>query len=143
MEDTRHIMGATLLTRWTIVAGLMIFASIVHATPGHKLLNHCKSGEGTGLESAIPFGTCLGFTSAVMEAMIANGRDERFKTRTASDPPLKQGYMSGYRACFPAETNPGDVRNAAKQFLSENPKKLKGRAVDLVAEALAASYPCK
>ena len=136
-------MGLMPIMRWTIAAGLILIAVNAHATPGHKLLNHCKSGEGRGLESAIPFGTCLGFASAVMEAMIANGRDERFKTRTASDPPLKQGYMSGYRACFPAETNPGDVRNAAKQFLSENPKKLKGRAVDLVAEALAASYPCK
>ena len=136
-------MGLMPIMRWTIAAGLILIAVNAHATPGHKLLNHCKSGEGRGLESAIPFGTCLGFASAVMEAMIANGRDERLKVGSSSDAGVEHGYMSGHNACFPVGTNPGDVRSAAKEFLNINPDKLDDKAVDLVAEALAGAYPCK
>ena len=134
----RWILGAGLM----LAASLMLIATSAIATPGSKLLNHCQTGEGSGASSAIPFGTCLGFSSAIMEAMIANGRDERLKQKAMADKTLRRGYLSGWEACFPEKMNPGDVRNAAKIFLTEHPGKLAEEAVDLVAEALAGAYPC-
>lgn len=130
--------------RWILITGMLLIAASANAntTTGNKLLNHCNTGEGTGLSSAIPFGTCLGFSSAVMEAMIANGRDERLGGKVDSDADIQRGYMSGWEACFPARTSPGDVRNAAQKFLSAHPGRLESEAVDLVAEALAGAYPC-
>ena len=128
--------------RWILVVGLMLMATGANATSGSKLLNHCKTGAGAGISSAIPFGTCLGFASAVMEAMIANGRDERLKPKAMAEETLQRGYLSGWEACFPAKVEPGDARNAATSFLTNQPDKLAGEAVDLVAEALAGAYPC-
>ena len=128
--------------RWILTVGLIIMATGANATSGNKLLNHCKTGEGDGISSAIPFGTCLGFAAAVMEAMISNGRDDRLKPRATVDTTLRHGYMSSWEACFPAKVEPGDARNAAKSFLTDHPDKLAGHAVDLVAEALAGVYPC-
>ena len=67
--------------RWMLVMSLMLMATGANATSGSKPLNHCKTGAGAGISSAIPFGTCLGFASAVMEAMLANSRDERLKPK--------------------------------------------------------------
>ena len=128
--------------RWILTVGLMLIATGANATSGNKLLNHCKTGEGAGISSAIPFGTCLGFAAAVMEAMIANSRDKRLKPKAMADTTFRQGYMSSWEACFPAKAEPGDARNAAKGFLTAHPDKLDGDAVDLVAEAFAGAFPC-
>lgn len=130
-----------MVARRMLLAALLSVAAGAdgHAVTGNTLLNHCKTGEGTGLESAIPFGTCLGFSSAVMESMIANGRVEG---RTAAVG-ARRGHLGGRAACFPAGTGPGAVRNAAKRFLEAHPDRLDEAAADLVAEALAGAFPCE
>lgn len=134
--------------RWILGMGLMLAASMMliatnaTASPGSKLLNHCQTGDRSGVSSAIPFGTCLGYSSAVMEAMIANGRDERLKPKAMTDKTLRRGYLSGWEACFPEKMEPSDARNAARSFLVDHPDRLAEEAVDLVAEALASAYPC-
>ena len=128
--------------RWILAVGLMMIATGANATSGSKFLNHCKTGAGVGISSAIPFGTGLGFVSAVMEAMIANGRDERLKPKAMADKTSQRGYLSGWESCFLLKVEPGDARNVATSLLTDRPCKLAGEAVDLVAEALAGAYPC-
>ena len=129
--------------RWMLLAVLLSIAVSANATTGNTLLNHCKTGEGRGLESAIPFGTCLGFAGAAMEAMIANGRDGRSREKVDADAGARRGYLSGREACFPATTTPGEARNAVKRFLENHPDTLGEAAVDLAAEALAGAFPCE
>ena len=128
--------------RWMLVATLLLIPVSANALTGSTLLNHCKSGAGAGVSSAIPFGTCLGIVIGVMESMIANGQDDRFKSQAASADNLTVGYLAGWKACFPAKLNPGEARNAARKFLEKHPDKLEGMAVNAVAEALAGAYPC-
>ena len=129
--------------RWMLLAVLLSIAVGANATTGNTLLNHCKTGEGRGLESAIPFGTCLGFAGAAMEAMIANGRDGRSREKVDADAGARRGYLSGREACFPAKTTLGEARNAVKRFLENHPDRLGEAAVDLAAEALAGAFPCE
>ena len=130
-----------------LLAALLSMAAGADATPvtGDTLLNHCETGEGTGLESAIPFGTCLGFSSAMMEAMIANGRSggRNGRVEGRADGGARRGYLAGRDACFPEGTDPGDARDAAKRFLEAHPERLDEAAADLVAEALAGAFPCE
>ena len=126
--------------RMLLAALLSVAAADGRAVTGNTLLNHCKTGEGTGLESAIPFGTCLGFSSAVMESMIANGR---YEGRTGAAAGARRGHLGGRAACFPAGTGPGAARDAAKRFLEAHPDRLGEAAADLVAEALAGAFPCE
>ena len=135
METTGMIARRMLLAALLSVAA----AADGRAVTGNTLLNHCETGEGTGLESAIPFGTCLGFSSALMEAMIANGRREG---RTAAAG-ARRGHLGGREACFPEGTGPGAARDAAKRFLEAHPGRLGEAAADLVAEALAGAFPCE
>ncbi len=118
-----------------------------NAVTGNTLLNHCETGEGTGLEAAIPFGTCLGFSSAVMEVMISNGRrggrNGRVEGRAGVDGGARRGRLGGREACFPEGTAPGEARDAAKRFLEAHPDRLSEAAADLVAEALAGAFPCE
>ena len=134
METTGMVARRMLLAALLSVAA----AADGRAVTGNTLLNHCKTGEGTGLESAIPFGTCLGFSSAVMESMIANGRVEG---RAAAG--ARRGHLGSREACFPAGTGPGAARDAAKRFLEAHPDRLGEAAADLVAEALAGAFPCE
>ena len=135
--------------RRMLLAALLSMAAgaDANAVTGNTLLNHCKTGEGAGLESAIPFGTCLGFSSAVMEAMIANGRrggrNGRAEGRTDADGGARRGYLGDREACFPEGTGPGEARDAAKRFLEAHPDRLGEAAADLVAEALAGAFPCE
>ena len=135
METTGMVARRVLLA-----ALLSVAAADGRAVTGNTLLNHCKTGEGTGLESAIPFGTCLGFSSAVMESMIANGRVEG---RAGGAAGARRGHLGGREACFPAGTGPGAARDAAKRFLEAHPDRLGEAAADLVAEALAGAFPCE
>lgn len=131
-----------MVARRMLLAALLSMAAAAdgRAVTGNTLLNHCKTGEGTGLESAIPFGTCLGFSSAVMESMIANGRVEG---GTGGAVGARRGHLGGRAACFPAGTGPGAARDAAKRFLEAHPDRLGEAAADLVAEALAGAFPCE
>lgn len=125
--------------RMLLAALLSMAAADGRAVTGNTLLNHCKTGEGAGLESAIPFGTCLGFSSAVMESMIANGRVEGGTGAAGA----RRGHLGGREACFPEGTGPGAARDAAKRFLEAHPDRLGEAAADLVAEALAGAFPCE
>lgn len=143
-------MGTTGGTaRRMLLAALLSMAAgaDANAVTGNTLLNHCEAGEGKGLESAIPFGTCLGFSSAVMEAMISNGRrggrNGRVEGRAGADGGARRGHLGGREACFPEGTAPGEARDAAKRFLGAHPDRLGEAAADLVAEALAGAFPCE
>ncbi len=138
-----------MVARRMLLAALLSMAAgaDANAVTGNTLLNHCEAGEGAGLESAIPFGTCLGFSSAVMEAMIANERrgerNGRVGGRAGADGGARRGYLGGREACFPEGTDPGEARDAAKRFLEAHPDRLDEPAAELVAEALAGAFPCE
>lgn len=138
METTGMIARRMLLAALLSAPLPMTAGADGGAVTGSTLLNHCETGEGTGLESAIPFGTCLGFSSAVMEAMIANGRAEG---RTGGG--ARRGHLGDHAACFPEGAGPGAARDAAKRFLEAHPDRLGEAAADLVAEALAGAFPCE
>lgn len=129
--------------RWVLTLGFLLIAMTASATTGGKLNNHCKTGEGTALSSSIPFGTCLGYSTAVMEAMIANGQQGMPASHASSDNKLRRGHLGVWNACFPVKVNPGDARDVAKNFINAYPRRHNEDAVLLVAEALAKAFPCQ
>ncbi len=52
------------------------------------------------------------------------------------------GSVSGWRACLPAEATQGKVASIAIQWLEEHPENRTFGASDLIAQALARTYPC-
>lgn len=52
------------------------------------------------------------------------------------------GSISGWRACLPSSATQGEVAEVAIQWLKNHPENRAFGASDVVAQALAHTYPC-
>jgi Rap1a immunity proteins len=70
-------------------------------------------------------GTCIGYVTAVTDAMFAGNS------------------VNGFKACIPVNVDMNQIVDVVKNFIRDNPEKRHLVAVGLVAAALARAFPCR
>jgi hypothetical protein len=70
-------------------------------------------------------GTCMGYLTAVMDALAGGGN------------------VNGYRACIPPTADMNQIVDIVKSFIRNHPEKRHFLAVGLVAASFSEAFPCK
>ena len=86
---------------------------------GNRLLAQCTATIGAQMNF------CFGYIDAVVDLLVENNG------------------IDGFTACISTELDDPELRNIVVKFLKDNPDLRRLGAPDLVARALAASFPCR
>ena len=90
---------------------------------GNNLYRYCvvESGEPLAMQSAM---FCLGYLTAILDV-------------------LSSGPVAGKRACIPASVDENQVVDIATGYIRSHPEIRHLTALAIVAQAFAASFPCR
>lgn len=84
---------------------------------GNQLWDSCKGNSRDPV--------CQGYVAGVADAMTLN-----------------DGWVGGWRACFPTHATRDQITDVAEQWLQSHPEERAYGAPALVSEALAQAFPC-
>ena len=102
-----------------IVLSLCGAGSEAKVRDGNQLLAQCTATIGA------PMNFCFGYIDAVFDLLLENNG------------------IDGFTACVSSELDDPQLRNLVVKFLKDNPDLRRLGAPNLIARALAASFPCR
>lgn len=105
----------------SIVMSLSLWApvSLAKVRDGNQLLQQCTATIGVHVNF------CFGYIDAVVDLLLGNNG------------------IDGFNACISTELDDPELRNIVVKFLKDNPDLRRLGAPNLIARALAASFPCR
>jgi len=102
-----------------VVLSLCGAAAQAKARDGNQLLQQCTATIGAHVNF------CFGYIDAVFDLLLENNE------------------FDGFNACISSELDDPQLRNIVVKFLKDNPDLRRLGAANLIARALAASFPCR
>src|SRR5258708_5579737 len=104
-----------------VSAGLLLCGTVASAKvrDGNQLLQQCTATIGAHVNF------CFGYIDAVVDLLLENNG------------------IDGFSACVSSELDDPQLRNLVVKFLKDNPDLRRLGAPNLIARALAATFPCR